>query len=219
MGTRDSGISGYVQGYGARLSVGMHYNKTEEQDDASFVLSGGYTSGAGNKAIYLPDVDAIVDALDSGDPKIMKIWERIQNEFDKLAGEAPTAIVRQERKREREAREEEREQKRLSAERRAIIDNLDGAMKLRLHKLLGTEWDSDGNPIDMQPFGPDYANLRYDQDGETVLVEAKLEDFKRPWQRFTFDVSNGEWVLPYEASEIGIEDEINHTGYMWRVAA
>jgi hypothetical protein len=218
-GTKDSGISCYVQGYGSRISAGMHYNRTEERNDASIVLGGGYTSDSGQRAIYLPDIDAITHALDSGDPKIMKIWERIQNEFDKLSSESPSAIVRQERKREREAREERKEMERLAAQRKEIIDTLDGAMKLRLHKLLGVEWDVDGDPVDIAPFGPDYANLRYDADGETVLVEAPLEGLTRSWQRFTFDVTHGEWVLPYEASEIGIEDEINHSGYLWRVAA
>ena len=108
-GTKDSGIDGYVQGHGSRISVGMHYNNTEERDDASIVLSGGYSSNAGSQAIYLPDIDSIVAALDCGDPKVAQIWERIQGEFDKLVGEAPTAIVRQERTREREAREERKE--------------------------------------------------------------------------------------------------------------
>src|SRR3954466_5993538 len=126
MGTKESGFSAYAQGHGSRVSVGFHYNRVEERDDASIVLSGGYSSQAGNRAIYLPDVDAIVQSLDSGDPKVGRIWERIQTECDKLAGEAAMAIVRQERKREREAKEEQRELKRLAAERRAIIDTMDG---------------------------------------------------------------------------------------------
>jgi hypothetical protein len=219
MGTKESGISSYIQGYGSRISSGMHYNRTEERDDASVVIGGGYTSNAGQKAIYLPDIDAIVSALNSGDPKVARIWERIQTEFDKLASEAPAAIARQERQREREARAERKEAERLAAERRAIVDTLDGAMKLRLHKLLGTEFDEFGVPTEMKPFGPDYANLRYDADGETVLVEAPIDGFKRSWQKFTFDLSHGEWVLPYPAAEIGVEDHINHTGYTWRVAA
>ena len=218
-GTKESGISGYVQGYGSRISSGMHYNRTEERDDASIVIGGGYTSNAGQRAISLPDIDAIVHALDSGDPKVARIWERIQNEFDKLSSEAPAAIARQDRKREKEAREERREEERMAAERRSIMDTLDGAMKLRLHKLLGVEFDEFGDPVDMKPYGPDYANLRYDADGETVLIEAALEGFKRSWQKFTFDLTSGEWVLPFPASEIGVEDHVNHSGYTWRVAA
>lgn len=218
-GTKDSGISGYVQGYGSRISIGMHYNKTEERDDGSVVIGGGYSSNADHKAISLPDIDAIVQALDSGDPKVARIWDRIQNEFDRLASEAPAAIARQDRAREREAREERKELERLAGERREIIGTLDGAMKLRLHKLLGTEFDEFGMPVDMEPFGPDYANLRYDADGETILIEAQLDGFKRAWQKFTFDLTSGEWVLPFPASEIGVEDHVNHSGYTWRVAA
>ena len=218
-GTKDSGISGYVQGHGSAISAGMHYNATEEHDDGSVVLTRGHSSKAGSKAIYLPDIDAIVAALDSGDPKVMKIWERIQNQFDKLASEAPAAIARQERAREREAREERKEEERLKAARKEIVTNLDGAMKLRLHKLLGTEFDGDGAPLDMGPLGQDNANLRYDDDGETVLIEAALDGYQRPWQRFTFDLTSGEWVLPFPANEIGVEDQVNHSGYTWRVAA
>jgi hypothetical protein len=218
MGNKDSGISAYAQGLGSRISVGMHYNRTEEHDDGSIVLSGGYTSNANiNKAIHLPNIDAIVMALDSGDPKMARIWERIQNEFDKLSSEAPSAIVRQERKREKEAREERREQERLRNDRKKIAINLEGAMKLRLHKLLGVEFDEDGIPLDFLPFGPDYGNLRYDIDGETVLIEACVHADRR-WEKFTFDVTNGEWVLPFTAAEIGIEDDVNHSGYTWRVA-
>jgi hypothetical protein len=217
MGTKDSGFDCYAQGYGSRISVSFHHNRETEHDDASVMIGGGYTSHARGRAIYLPDVDAIVQALDSGDPKIARIWDRIQAEFDKLVSEAPTAIVRQERKREREVREEKRLQKRLEAERKQIIATLDGTEKLRLTKLLDAEWDSEGNPMAMHIFGPDYGNLRYDEDGETVLVEAKLPGFKRTWQRFTFDVSTGQWVLPFDADDIGVEDCINDSGYGWRV--
>jgi hypothetical protein len=216
-GTKDSGIDGYVQGYGSRLSVGMHYNRETEHDDASIMIGGGYTSNARGRGIFLPDVDSVVHALDSGDPKIARIWDRIQAEFDKLVAEAPTAIVRQERKREREAREEKRLMKRLEAERKQIIATLDGTEKLRLTKLLDAEWDNDGNPLAMHIYGPDYGNLRYDEDGETILVQASMPGFKRSWQRFTFDVSQGQWVLPFDPDDIGVEDHINESGYGWRV--
>jgi hypothetical protein len=217
MGTKDSGFDAYAQGYGSRISVSFHHNRETDHDDASVMIGGGYTSHARGRAIYLPDVDAVVMALDSGDPKIARIWDRIQGEFDKLVSEAPTAIARQERKREREAREEQRLQKRLEAERKQIIATLDGTEKLRLTKLLDAEWDADGNPLAMHIYGPDYGNLRYDEDGETILVEAKIPGFKRAWQRFTFDVSTGQWVLPFDADDIGVEDDINQSGYGWRV--
>lgn len=218
-GTKESGIDAYAQGYGSRISVSMHYNRETEHDDASVMIGGGYTSYARGRAIHLPDVDAIVQALDSGDPKIARIWDRIQTEFDKLVSESPTAIVRQERKREREAREEQRLQKRMDAERKQIIATLNGHEKLRLTKLVDAEWDSDGNPMAMHIFGPDYGNLRYAEDGETVLIDARLTDFKRPWQTFTFDVTIGQWVLPFDADDIGVEECINKSGYGWRVVA
>jgi hypothetical protein len=210
-------MDSYAQGYGSRISVSFHHNRESEHDDASIMIGGGYSSSARGRGIYLPDIDAIVHALDSGDPKIARIWDRIQAEFDKLVSEAPTAIVRQERKREREVREEKRLLKRLETERKQILATLDGTEKLRLTKLIDAEWDSEGNPLAMHIYGPDYANLRYDEDGETILVEAKLPGFKRNWQRFTFDVSTGQWVLPFDPDDIGVEDCITESGYGWRV--
>jgi hypothetical protein len=217
MGTKDSGFDSYAQGYGSRISVSFHYNRETEHDDASVMIGGGYTSHARGRAIYLPDIDAVVQALDCGDPKIARIWDRIQCEFDKLVGEAPTAIARQERKREREVREERRLQKRLEVERQQIIATLNGHEKLRLTKLLDAEWDEDGNPRAMNIYGPDYGNLRYDEDGETILVEANMPGFKRSWQRFTFDVSTGQWLLPFDADDLGVEEHITESGYGWRV--
>jgi hypothetical protein len=217
MGTKDSGFNAYAQGYGSRISVGFHHNRESEHDDAAITIGGGYTSHAGSRGIYLPDVDSIVQALDSGDPKVARIWERIQGEFDKLAGEAAAAIARQERKREKEAREERRLMKRMEAERKQIIATLDGTEKLRLTRLLDAEWDVDGNPLEMKIYGPDYANLRYDEDGETILIEAQMPGFQRAWQPFTFDVSTGQWVLPFDPDDIGVEDCIKATNYGWRV--
>jgi hypothetical protein len=217
MGTKDSGFDAYAQGYGSRISVCFHYNRETEHDDASIMIGGGYTSSARGRGIFLPDVDAIVQALDCGDPKIARIWDRIQGEFDRLVGEAPTAIARQERKREREVREEKRLQKRLEAERKQILATMDGTEKARLSRLLDAEWDVDGNPSAMHIYGPDYGNLRYDEDGETILVQASMPGFKRSWQRFTFDVSTGQWVLPFDPDDIGVEDCITESGYGWRV--
>jgi hypothetical protein len=218
MGTKDSGFDAYAQGYGSRISVSFHHNRETEHDDASIMIGGGYTSGARGRGIFLPDVDAIVSALDSGDPKIARIWDRIQGEFDKLVSEAPTAIMRQERKREREVRAAAREAKRLEEERKQILATMDGTEKLRLHKLLDAEFDAEGSPLALHIYGQDYGNLRYDEDGETILVEAHLPGFKRSWQRFTFDVSSGQWVLPFDADDLGVEDHINDSGYGWRVA-
>lgn len=216
-GTKESGIDGYVQGHGSRLSVTMHHNRTEGHDDATIMIGGGWSSHAGSRGIALPDIDSVVRALNCGDPRIARIWDRIQSEFDKLVDEAPAAIVRQERKREKEAREEQRILKRLERERQQILASMDGTEKLRLTKLIDAEWDAEGNPMDMRIYGPDYANLRYDEDGETILVQAKIPGFKRNWQRFPFDITQGQWVLPYDPDDIGVEDDINRSGYGWRV--
>lgn len=216
-GTKESGIQVYAQGYGSRVGVSFHHNRTDDRDDVTITLGGGYTSSASGRGIHIPDVDTVVRALDCGDPKVSRIWERIQSEFDKLSDAAPAAIVRQERKREKEAREEQRLQQRLERERQQIIASMDGSEKLRLTKLLDAEWDAQGNPVNMRLFGPDYANLRYDEDGETILVQAPIPGFKRNWQRYPFDITQGQWVLPYDAYEIGVEDDINKSGYGWRV--
>ena len=38
--------------------------------------------------------DVVAEALDTGDERVKRIWERIENEFDRLNSEAPKAINR-----------------------------------------------------------------------------------------------------------------------------
>lgn len=217
-GTKESGVSAHVLSGGARLGVGLHYNATADQDDAAIQISPGSVSGGGTHFIHLPDIDSIIKALNSGDPKIMKTWERIQNEFDKLAYEAHPAVLRTERKRESEARANERERRRLATQRDAILGTLDGAGKLALHKLLDIDWDKHGLPLNTQDLGQDYGNLRYADDGETVLVQARMPGASK-WgpNRFTFDLTNCQWVLVDTPDFYGIEDVIGESGYGWRV--
>ena len=216
-GTKESGFSAYAQGWQSRLSVGFHYNGTADQDDAAIQISGGPSSHASTRSIHLPDIDSIVKALDSGDPKIQKIWERIQSEFDKLAHEAHPAVLRTEAKQERESKAEERERRRLAKQRNEIIASLDGSAKLALHKLVGIEWNEQGLPISTQHLGQDYGNLRYHHDGETVLVQAAMPGHRRHWQRYTFDLTNCQWVLVDTPEFFGLEDVIEESGYGWRV--
>lgn len=216
-GTKESGISAYAQGWGSRLSVGFHYNATEDQDDAAIQIGAGGSSNASTRSIHLPDIDSIVKALDSGDPKIQKIWERIQTEFDKLAYEAHPAVLRIEAKRERTAKAEERERRRSAKQRKEIITALDGPAKLALHKLCGVEWDADGNPVDTSGLGHDYGDLRYADDGETTLVQAKMPGHRRNWQRFTFDLTACQWVLIDTPDFFGLDGTIEESGYGWRV--
>jgi hypothetical protein len=215
MGTQASGFQAYAQGWGSRIGVRFHYDSTCECDDASIHIGGGPGSNAGSRSIGLPNIDMIVRALDSGDPKVNRIWERITTEFDKLAAESEKAVVRQDRRREREARAEARERERARAERKRIVSEMTGPEKLRLHKLLDMEFDAAGEPVSTDPLTD--ANLRYDMDASTVLIEARLPDFKRRWQRFTFDVSNGMWVLDFDPEDVGIADVIDATGYGWRL--
>jgi hypothetical protein len=216
-GTKDSGFSAYAQGWMSRLTVGFHYNATADQDDAAIQIGGGPSSHASTRSIHLPDIDTIVRALDSGDPKVQKIWEKIQGDFDKLADEASAAVIRAERKQERDAKAEERERRRKTQERMEIIATLDGPAKLALHKLCGVEWDANGNPLDTMAFGTDAGDLRYDGDGETVLIQAKMPGFKRSWSRFTFDLSRCEWVLIDTPDFFGLDGTIEESGYGWRV--
>ena len=88
MGSKDSGIEVYAQGYGSRIGVSFHYNRSEECDAAGINIGGGYTSGAGSKYIGFSDIDLVVEALDCGDPKINKLWEQARAAFDKIEAEA-----------------------------------------------------------------------------------------------------------------------------------
>ena len=216
MGTKDSGFDAYAQGYGSRISVGFHYNRETDHDDASIVISGGWNSNARGRGLFLPDIDAVVAAPTPATRRSLAFGIASRASSTSWSGEAPAAIARQERKREKESREEQRLLKRQEIERKQIIATLDGSEKLRLTKLIGAEWDSDGNPTVMNIYGPDYANLRYDEDGETILVEVTLGGYPR--HGFTFDITTGQWVLPFEPNDIGIEDEISGSGYGWRVS-
>ncbi len=217
MGTKESGITAYAQGWSSRLSVGFHYNATADQNDAAIQIGGGPSSNAATRSIHLPDIDTIVQALDSGDPKIQKIWERIQGEFDKLAHEAHAANVRTERRNVRTAKAEERERRAAAKARLEIIANLDGPAKLALHKLCGVEWEADGTPVATMAFSQDEGNLRYGDDGETVLINAKMPGFKRAWQRFPFDLTHLEWVLADTPDFYSLDSVIDESGYTWRV--
>jgi hypothetical protein len=216
-GTKESGISAYAQGWQSRLAVGFHYNATADQDDGAIQIGGGPSGSSSTRSIHLPDIDSIVAALDSGDPKIQKIWERIQGEFDKLSDEAHPAVLRTQRRQERAAKAQERERRRMAQQRMEILTGLDGSAKLALHKLAGIEWDANGNPMSTNEFGQDYGNLRYADDGETVLIQAKMPNFKRSWHRFTFDLTHCEWVLIDTPDFFGLDGTIEDSGYGWRV--
>lgn len=123
-GSKDSGYSAYAQGYGSRISVSFHYNERDDCDSASISISGGWASQARGRGIGFNDIDAVVEALDSGDPKIEKIWQRIQSEFDKLESEARPALDRAAKAREKEERRQRREERELAARIKELRDSI-----------------------------------------------------------------------------------------------
>jgi len=105
-GSKDSGMRVYAQSYESRITVNygsyQPHDADEEQTFAHVTLGGGWTTYYRDRTISF-NPDAVAKALDSGDPRMARIWERIQTEFDRLDAEAPKAIKRAERARKRAA--------------------------------------------------------------------------------------------------------------------
>ena len=68
----------------------------EEQTIAHIAISGGWTTYYRTRSVSF-NPDTVAAALDSNDPRMARIWERIQNEFARLDAEAPRALKRIER--------------------------------------------------------------------------------------------------------------------------
>lgn len=216
-GTQQSGVSAFVRNAKAQISVDMHHNGTEDHEDATIIFSPGPHSSGSSLSINLGDIDSIVEALNSGDPKITKIWTRILSEFDKLGYEAFPAVLRAKAKADKDRQGRERERKRHAKERDQIIRRLTGPAKLALHKLCDVEWDEQGMPIGTSKFSTDEGNLRYDDDGETPLITAYIPGSNRAWHKFPFDLDKLEWVLGDTPDFYGMAAEIEESGYGWRV--
>jgi hypothetical protein len=96
MGSRSSGFRAYAQSNNSRITVdyGHHTPQGEEgRTIAHFTIGGGWsTYYRGGTISFHPD--EVAEALDTRDPKILAIWKRIENEFNKLDAEAPKAIKR-----------------------------------------------------------------------------------------------------------------------------
>lgn len=119
MGSKDSGIDGYVQSHDARLAVSMNHYSGE--DRAHFTLEGGYSNYSGGRlTLNFPEINAVVNAVNQGDPKIQAIVERIQKEITKLNDEAPKALKRIERKRKIEANRQQRQFEEKQARLKAL---------------------------------------------------------------------------------------------------
>lgn len=123
MGSKDSGIDGYVQSHDARMAVSMSYYAGT--DRAFFTLQGGYSNYSGGRlALDFPQVNAVVNAVSQGDKKIDAIVERIRKDIAKLNEEAPTALKRIERRRTIEANRRQREQEQREMRIEIIRDGI-----------------------------------------------------------------------------------------------
>jgi hypothetical protein len=65
MGSKDSGIHGYVQGHGSRITSMM--NCDHDRDVASIVIEPGYSNYVGKRTVlaYAVNIDAIVNHADN----------------------------------------------------------------------------------------------------------------------------------------------------------
>lgn len=96
-GSKDSGMRVYAQSYDSRITVDygryQPHDADEEQTIAHVTLGGGWTTYYRDHTLtFNPDV--VAEALDTGDERVKRIWERIEREFDRLNTEAPRAIKR-----------------------------------------------------------------------------------------------------------------------------
>jgi hypothetical protein len=134
MGSKNSGINGFVQSHDARLQVGM--DSLGDEDHAYFTLAGGYSSySSGRLTLSFPQVNSVVNAIGQGDKKIDALVERIQKDIQKLNDEAPAALKRIERRQKIETNKRFREyaarEARLNALRETITDaECDNYMRL-----------------------------------------------------------------------------------------
>ena len=200
-GSKSSGISAYVQSWGARMSVDMH-SDMNDVDYAEFRLHGGPSNySAGTLALVFNDVESVVDALGSGDPKIRKIVERIHKEITKLNEEAPAAVKRGQRqakiKANRQMREQKAKDERLAALRATITEQ---ERHNYMHEVLGFSedertamfLDKDIDDRIMQPYGhvEPYRDVR----GHLIMSEGD------GWRQTQHDLTAGEQLATFEAA-------------------
>lgn len=221
-GTTTSGIDGYVQSWMGRISASLTHDHGDV-DQATIRIGAGPSNGRGGAlAIHIDDLTTVVNALGCNDPKINAIRKRIYNEIVKLNEEAPAALERAERRRIRELRQEERERIRLDEEQDRIIRDLRPEEKARIVRLIGpVELDEEGNfesEYIASLKAKDAGNLRFDPVMHAVMISAMMPGFKRSWQRFDFDVTNGIWVFPFDPEDFGVSEELlKESGFGYRV--
>lgn len=219
-GHAGSGIYAWAQGWYTRLTVGFHADG--DTDAAHFRLGQGPSGNGGTLAFEFTDVDTVSEALASGDPKIDAIRDRIIKEIGKLNDEAPKAIERAKRRRKREERRREREEKQRREEQFAAIIEMSPTEKARLCRIhRGIELDDQGNfsehSINLLT-SKDELNLERRGDNH-IYVQARVDGFKRSWQRFEFDLTEGRWVFPFEDFPEDMGIQLEPTGFGYKVVA
>lgn len=195
----------------------MTHHSGEERDSGSFYLGNGPSNHDGGALrIDIDDTEAVVDALGVGDKRIEGIRRRLHAEIEKLNQEAPKALVRAQKRKAKEERAAAREERRMAQERSDILRELNGPEKLRLTKTLGVEWDKDGWIFDNKNVSHLLKEweLRRGDDNH-VYITTKMPGFKRSWQHFDFDVSTGQWILPFIPDDGVIDADL--CGQGWRV--
>lgn len=175
MGSKESGIEGYVQSHDSRMLVTMsHY---DGEDRAYFTLQGGYSNyGGGRLTLNFPQVNAVVNAVSQGDKKIQAIVERIQKDIAKLNEEAPAALKRIERRRTIEANRRQREFDAKHARLKALDETITDAERFNymtlVYKLTTDEdrkrWFRDDERVN-ESILSGYGNIEPWRDGEGHL--------------------------------------------------
>lgn len=212
-GHSGSGLGVWAQTSRSRITV--NYGTTygdPDRNEARIILGAGWTSGYRSFGVTIHP-DEIIKALDSGDPQCSRIWQRIVAEFERLDEEAPKAILRNERRQERQRRADERERQQIKKMRDTIVRELTGREMVRLTHVIDADWDSEGGLKDHDHV-VERCNLRYAEDGKTVIVTTRP---KGAFQLYDFDVTNGIWLLPFSPEDLNIGGPIHDTGYGYKI--
>lgn len=210
MGSKDSGIDAYVQSYYSRVAVSLMHRRGEDDNDiAHITIEGGPSTSYGRRTLSF-NPNAVAEALDTRDPRIMRIWARIEAEFGKLDVEAPKAIARVEKARKKEQRRQERERKEhdhFQGELRAGLSK-EERRNLCMVLAISPDVNSESN-VEMALSQHEL----YAMSDKSIIVMAKP---KTAWRSYAFDVTAGQWVLHDDAAELGLDDEALR-GFGYRV--
>lgn len=215
MGNKGSGFRAWAQTWISRVTISLWCDETDDdKTHATLSFGGGGSSGYSGRSLgFCPD--ELVAALDANDPKINKIWARIERDFKRLDTEAPKAIARRDRRREQERKLAERERKAIHQMRVEIVREMSASAKRRLTSVTtnspySVDWDAEGNPVDMSVFDGHRLNLRRQRrknGGWRVVVNINQE---------IFDIGDGQWVLPCYPEDLGLLDMVHDSGYGWQ---